>query len=205
MLLRHSHTSPYVRKVTVLLHETGLIELVHIEPVDGWAEPNALTTDNPLSMVPTLVLDDGSTLFDSPVICEYLDSLHDGPPMIPANTPSGSAARWRVLREQALADGILDCAILIFLEQHRRPEALRWDWWLDLKRRAIQRALDQTERDAEGLGDRVDLGTIAIAAALGYLDLRGAVDDWRQQRPVLAGWFADFAQRPSMVATEPPR
>jgi len=108
MLLRRSHTSPYVRKVSVLLHETGLTERVRIEPVDGWAEPNALTTDNPLSMVPTLVLDDGSTLFDSPVICGYLDSLHDGPSLIPAKIPSGSGARWRVVREQALADGILD-------------------------------------------------------------------------------------------------
>ncbi len=220
MLLRHSHTSPYVRKVMVLLHETGLIERVRLEPVDGWSEPDALTADNPLSMVPTLVLDDGSTLFDSPVICEYLDSLHDGPPLIPTNgpanaptnTPDDRATRWRVLREQALADGILDCAILIFLEQHRRPEALHWDWWLDLKRRAIMRALDQLDRDTaepaegkiESLVGRVDLGTIAIAVALGYLDLRGAVGDWRDDRPALSAWFADFAKRPSMIATAPP-
>ncbi|MGB5733380.1 MAG: glutathione S-transferase N-terminal domain-containing protein [Thiohalocapsa sp.] len=205
MLLRHSHTSPYVRKVTVLLHETGLVDQVRVESVDGWSEPDALTADNPLSMVPTLVLDDGSTLFDSPVICEYLDSLHAGPPLIPENLPGNNSARWRVLREQALADGILDCAILIFLEQHRRPEAMRWGWWLDLKRRAITRALDQLERDADQMHHRVDLGTIAIAVALGYLDLRGAAGDWREQHPALAGWFTAFAQRPSMLATEPPR
>ena len=205
MLLRHSHTSPYVRKVTVLLHETGLVNQVRVESVDGWSEPDALTADNPLSMVPTLVLNDGSTLFDSPVICEYLDSLHAGPPLIPENLPGNNGARWRVLREQALADGILDCAILIFLEQHRRPEAMRWDWWLDLKRRAIGRALDQLERDADQLSGRVDLGTISTAVALGYLDLRGAVGDWREQHPALAGWFEAFAKRPSMLATEPPR
>ncbi|MGB5834421.1 MAG: glutathione S-transferase N-terminal domain-containing protein [Thiohalocapsa sp.] len=200
MLLRHSQTSPYVRKVTVLLEETGLRDRVRIETMDGWSEPDGLTTDNPLSMVPTLVLDDDSTLFDSPVICEYLDSLHDGSPMI----PDVGDARWQVLREQALADGILDCAILIFLEQHRRPAELRWDWWLALKQRAIHRALDELDRTAIALSDRVDLGAIAIAVALAYLDLRGAVDDWRQDRPALARWFTDFAQRPSMIATAPP-
>ena len=88
MLLRHSHTSPYVRKVAVLVHETGLVKRVAFETVDGWSEPDDLTSDNPLSMVPTLVLDDGMTLYDSAVICEYLDSLHAGPPMIP---PTGAA------------------------------------------------------------------------------------------------------------------
>lgn len=200
MLLRHSHTSPYVRKVAVLLHETGLVERVAFETIDGWSEPEQLTDDNPLSMVPTLVLDDGSSLYDSPVICEYLDSLHDGVPMIPR---SGDA-RWAVLREQALADGILDCAIQIFMELGKRPEPLRWDWWLELKRRAIGRSLDLLEHQVDALTDRVDLGTISIAVALGYLDLRGAVGAWRDARPALAAWHADFAARPSMTATAPP-
>jgi glutathione S-transferase len=200
MLLRHSHTSPYVRKVVALLHETGLAARVTLETVDGWSEPAALTADNPLSMVPTLVLDDGQSLFDSPVICEYLDSLHAGPPMIPV----GGAARWQVLREQALADGILDCAIAIFLEERKRPAELRWDWWLDIKSRAIARALDRLETDCSGLVGRVDLGTLAIACALGYLDLRGAAGAWREGRPRLADWQDDFARRPSMVASAPP-
>ena len=94
MLLRHSHTSPFVRKVTVLLHETGLAGRVPCETVDGWSEPAHLTADNPLSMVPTLLLDDGSSLYDSPVICDYLDTLHDGPAMIPAGgaVPAGASA-----------------------------------------------------------------------------------------------------------------
>lgn len=200
MLLRHSHTSPYVRKVTALLHETGLADRVPSETIDGWSEPDALTADNPLSMVPTLVLDDGRTLFDSPVICEYLDGLHGGPRMIPETGDD----RWRVLREQALADGILDCAILIFMETHKRPEALRWDWWLELKRRAITRSLDHLEQGVNDLTGRVDLGTLSIAIALAYLDLRGAVGDWREARPALAAWHQRFAQRPSMIATEPP-
>lgn len=200
MLLRHSHTSPFVRKVTLLLHETGLAARVPCETVDGWSEPPRLTADNPLSMVPTLVLDDGASLYDSPVICEYLDRLHDGPRMIPQD----GEARWRVLREQALADGILDCAVLVFVELSRRPQDLRWEDWLALKRRAITRSLDLLEQGVDELAERVDLGTISLAAALGYLDLRGAVGEWRDGRPRLADWFAGFAQRPSMLATAPP-
>ena len=200
MLLRHSHTSPFVRKVTVMLHETGLADRVALETVDGWSEPAPLTADNPLSMVPTLVLDDGSSLYDSPVICEYLDRQHTGPRMI----PEAGGERWRVLREQALADGMLDSAVLIFVETVKRPEQRRWGWWLDLKRRAITRSLDMLEHRAGQNGDRIDLGAISIGVALGYLDLRGAVGDWRNGRPKLSGWFAGFAQRPSMIMTAPP-
>lgn len=200
MLLRHSPTSPFVRKVAVLLHETGLIERVPFDSVDGWAEPAALVADNPLSMVPTLVLDDGSSLYDSTVICDYLDHLHEGPRMI----PSSGDARWQVLREQALADGMLECAALIFVELVKRPEERRWAWWLELKRRAITRALDMLEAQAGRLAGRVDLGSISIAVTLGYLDLRGAVGDWRAGRPQLAAWFAEFSARPSMLATAPP-
>lgn len=200
MLLRHSHTSPFVRKVAVLLHETSLIEQVTFETVDGWSEPDQLTDENPLSMVPTLILDDGSTLYDSAVICEYLDRQHSGPIMIPAD----GAGRWRVLREQALADGILDCAVLIFMELGKRPEDKRWDWWVELKRRAITRSLDSLDGQAAQLGERVDLGTISVAVALGYLDLRGAVGEWRDGRSALAAWHATFAARDSMIATAPP-
>lgn len=201
MLLRHSPTSPYVRKVVVMLHETGLADMVSIETVDGWSEPEHLTADNPLSTVPTLVVDDGPSLYDSPVICDYLDHCHSGTPMIPRSGES----RWQVLREQALADGILDCAVAVFMEEKKRPTELRWDWWVDLKSHAILRALDRLERDAAGLAGRVDLGTIAIASALGYLDLRGAAGEWRDGRPALGAWYDEFAKRPSMVASAPPR
>ena len=200
MLLRHSPTSPFVRKVMLLLHETGQADRVSTESVDGWAEPDHLTGDNPLSMVPTLVLDDGSSLYDSTVICEYLDRQHGGPRMIPED----GDARWQVLREQALADGMIECAILIMMEEMKRPAEKRWDWWLDLKRRAILRSLDHLEQTVEGLADRVDLGTIATAVALGYLDLRGGVGQWREGRPALTAWFDQFSARASMQATAPP-
>jgi len=99
---------------------------------------------------------------------------------------------------------MLECAVLIFVELMRRPEDKRWDWWLALKRRAIMRSLDMLEQQAERLSGRVDLGSISIAVALGYLDFRGAVADWRDGRPRLAGWFAGFSSRPSMTATAPP-
>jgi glutathione S-transferase len=200
MLLNYSPTSPFVRKVTVLLHETGLAGQVRLQTFDGWAEPAALTADNPLSMVPTLVLDDGSTLFDSPVICDFLDQRHRGARMLPAS----GEARWQVLRDQALADGILDCAVLVFVELNKRPEAKRWDWWSELKRRAIWRALESLEQQTPNIGSRVDLGSISIAVALAYLDLRGAVGEWRGRCPGLAAWFAVFSERPSMRATAPP-
>ena len=200
MRLRHSHTSPFVRKVAVLLHETGLIDRVAFDTVDGWSEPDLLTDDNPLSMVPTLLLDDGRCLYDSPVVCEYLDSCHDGASMIPA---SGDA-RWQVLQEQALGDGMLDCAVLVFMETVKRPEDKRWDWWLELKQRAIRRSLDRLEADVDGLAGRVDLGTISIAVGLSYLDLRGAVGEWRDGHAGLSAWHAQFAARPSMQATAPP-
>jgi glutathione S-transferase len=200
MQLQYSATSPFVRKVVVLIHEIGLDDQVESTTVDGWSEPESLTGDNPLSMVPTLRLDDGSSLFDSAVICEYLDSQHAGRRMIP---PAGDR-RWQVLREQALADGVLDCAVLIFMETVKRPAEKRWEWWLALKRQAIVRSLDRLEADIDKMQGRVDLGTIAIAVALGYLDLRGAAGDWRDGRPRLADWYARFAARPSMTATAPP-
>jgi glutathione S-transferase len=200
MLLRHSHTSPFVRKVTVLLHETGLADQVALETVDGWSEPDDLTGENPLSMVPTLVLEDGRTLFDSPVICEYLDTRHSGPRLL----PEVGDRRWQVLREQALADGILESAVLIFLETVRRPEALRWGWWVTLKQRAIERSLDELETRVRDLERPIDLGLISVGVALSYLDLRQAVGEWRARRPGLATWHSGFSKRPSMLATSPP-
>ncbi|NEV63692.1 glutathione S-transferase N-terminal domain-containing protein [Thiorhodococcus minor] len=200
MLLRHSHASPYSRKITVLLHETGLIDDVRLEDADGWDEPDALVRENPLSTVPTLTLHDGRALFDSAVICEYLDRQHAGRAMIPKT----GELHCQVLLDQALADGIMGCAELIAMEREKRPEALRWDEWVALKQRAIERSLDRLEQNTEALTDRVDLGTISVAVALGYLDSRNLVGDWRGSRPALASWFAEYSQRPSMTATAPP-
>ncbi len=199
MKLRHSTTSPYVRKVTVTALELGLDDRIERIPTNTMDPSSEHAADNPLGKVPALITDEGERLYDSPVICEYLDSLHDGVPLFP---PAG-AARWRALRLQALADGILDAAILKMLEVRRRPEALRWEGWIKLQGGKIARALDQLEREVEALAGPLTIAQIAAGCALGYLDFRFPDEDWRAARPALAAWYQGFAQRPSMQQTEP--
>jgi glutathione S-transferase len=201
MKLRYSPASPYVRKVMVLAYETGLepkLERIAttVLPVKENAE---LSRENPLVKVPTLVTDDGQVLFDSPVICEYLDSLHGGAKLFP---PSG-APRWTALRLQALGDGILDAALLARYEKAVRPQELLWADWVDGQMRKIRHGLDALEANIGELAGAPTIGIIAVACALGYLDFRFADENWRAARPKLAGWYADFAQRPSMQATVP--
>lgn len=199
MKLRYSPTSPYVRKVSVTLHELGLNERVELIPTNPWDPATDLPTDNPIGKVPTLIRDDGEPLFDSPVICEYLDSLHNGEKLYPESGP----ARWSALRQQALADGVLDAAVAAFLEIARRPEPYRWSTWVKRQKSAIQRSIDALENEVDSFGDRLTIGQIATGCALGYLDLRFADDDWRAKRPKLAGWAQRFFSRPSMTATIP--
>ncbi|GMQ96204.1 MAG: glutathione S-transferase family protein [Gammaproteobacteria bacterium] len=199
MKLYYNAASPYVRKVRVFAMETGLmddIELaaVTITPVGPDAE---LCADNPIGKIPTLVRDDGGALYDSRVICEYLDGLHGGASMFPENEDQ----RWTALRRQALADGILDAAVNTRYETFLRPPELRWPDWVDGQMTKVRRSLDQVE--AESLGDGVDIGTISVACALGYLDFRYRDEAWRDTRPKLAAWFEAFAARPSMSQTRP--
>ena len=200
MRLHHSYASPYVRKVMVVAIETGQqdeLELTarKVSPVAPLAE---VIRDNPLGKVPCLVTDDGQALFDSRVICEYLDSRHDRPKLFPAGP-----ARWTALRRQAQADGILDAGILARYETVLRPEERRWPDWIAGQKAKIARALDALEGEADSFGDTVDIGTIAVGCALGWLDFRYAADDWRAARPGLAAWFERFAGRPSMAGTTP--
>jgi len=138
-------------------------------------------------------------LHDSRVICEYLNAEGHGK-LIPPEGP----ARWNVLMEQSLADGISDAAVLGRYETVLRPEALRWSEWSAGQMEKVNSGLDALESRAAGFGDRVDLGTIAFACTLGYLDYRYASLDWRATRPQAAAWYERFAKRPSMVATQLP-
>ncbi len=199
MKLRFSPTSPYVRKVRVCALERGLDGGIELQPTNPTDPKSDLAKDNPLVKVPALVLDNGQVLYDSPVICEYLDSLHDGEPLIPTPGP----ARWAALRQQALADGILDAAILRMVETVRRPEALRWSGWVERQRAKMVQAADVLEQEVETLQGPLTLGQIAVGCALGYIDFRFAADDWRAGRPKLAKWYQGFAERPSMQATVP--
>ena len=201
MQLHHNIASPYVRKVMVVAIETGLDG--RIEPVTRMMTPvkpdTDLNRDNPLGKIPCLVTDEGAALYDSRVVCEFLDSLHDGAKMFPAAGP----VRWTALRRQAAADGILDAGVGTRYETFIRPEARRWDEWIANQRLKISRTLDALEQEAADLGDTVDIGTISIGCALGYLDFRYADDAWLATRPQLAAWWARFAARPSMAKTAP--
>jgi glutathione S-transferase len=200
MKLFYALPSPFVRKCLVSAHELKLRE--RIELVQAAAHPvnrdPAVVAVNPLGKVPALITDEGAVLIDSRVICEYLNTLGDGH-LIPAS----GAARWRVLADQALADGILDAAVLTRYETAVRPESLRWDAWIRGQLDKVTCGLAELERRAGELASRIDVGTIAIGCALGYLDFRYASMAWRDRHPGLAVWYAQFAQRESMAATRP--
>jgi glutathione S-transferase len=202
MKLRYSPTSPYVRKVMVVALETGLAE--RIERIPTTVAPTKLNDEvareNPLVKVPALTTDDGLVLYDSPVICEYLDTLHDGPKLFPAS----GQARWLALRQQALGDGILDAAILGRYEI-LRPKEYQWQDWLDAQMRKVRGALAALEMEAEagGLGGPLTIGHITIACALGYLDFRYQSEAWRTKHRRLAVWADDVAQRKSVQLTVP--
>jgi glutathione S-transferase len=201
MKLYYTPTSPFVRKVLVAAHELGLadrIETVLLRPTPTQADAT-LSRDNPLNKIPALVLDDGASLYDSPVICEYLDALAGGGRLLPAASP----ARWDVLRAQALADGVLDASILVFYERLHRPKELHWDAWLAGQTQKALQGLDALDALAPRFGDAPDLGQVAAACAVGWLEFRAPFGDVRAGRPALAAWYERFAARPSMTATAP--
>jgi glutathione S-transferase len=197
----YSVNSPFARKCLVAAHELGLKD--RVERVNAEAHPvkrdRALVAINPLGQVPTLVADDGTILYDSRVICEYLNDLGGG-----AIIPSDPAMRWRALTEQALADGVTDAALLTRYETVARPQEMRWADWIAGQLDKVATGLMDIERRASGFGDRVDIGTIALACALGYLDFRFASFGWRDRHPNTAAWFEWFGGRESMMFTRPP-
>ena len=198
MKLRYSPLSPFVRKVTVTLIETGLDERVERMPTDVWNPDTDIARDNPLGKVPALILDDGKVLYDSPVICEYLDGLHDGEKLFPAS----GEARWGALRLLALGDGMTDAGIARLLES-RRPGEFQYDKWMNRQTTVVFRAMDALEGEVEGLETGFGIGQISVACSLGWLDFRFPDLDWRQDRPGLADWFEGVYERPSMMQTVP--
>ena len=199
MKLHWSPRSPFVRKVMIVAHERGVVDRITcVRTVATTAKAHAeLMQDNPLSKIPTLVLDDGTVLYDSPVICEYLDAFDGAPKLF----PRGPKARMIALRRQALGDGFLDMMVLLRDERMRaHPSEAH------MKSTAARKAavLDSLERDAEALiTTPFGIGHIAIGCALSYLDFRYADEDWRKGHLHLADWHASFAARPSVRATQP--
>lgn len=200
MRLYHSPTSPYVRKVMVLLHETGLLPNVTLVSTYGSPiEPgNTPLEANPLGKIPALEYRAGAVLYDSRVICRYLDDLAG------SGLYGTGTALWSRLTIEATADGILDAALLIVYEWRLRPEERRYDPWIEGQWAKIDRALDMLEsRWIAELQGPLDAGQIAVACALGYIDFRHGARDWRNTRSHLSAWYAEFAKRPSMIATQP--
>ncbi|ACB95787.1 glutathione S-transferase family protein [Beijerinckia indica] len=195
MKLLYSSTSPYARKVRITAFETGLHDRIELVPIDTTNPASGLSAHNPLSKIPVLETEFGP-LYDSPVICEYLDSLHDGPKLFPA----AGSARWNALRWQALADGLLDAALLIRHESIR-PVEYQFEPYIEKQKGKILGALDAMEKGAADLEGRLTIGTITAACALGYLDLRFTDLAWRESYPNLAKWHKAFAARSSYVDT----
>jgi len=199
MKLFYSKTSPYSRKVRITILEKGLaaqVEAILCNPFDEAVELKVL---NPLGKIPTLVLDDGRVVYDSPVICEYLDTINNHGQLMPLN----SDARLQVNTWQALADGIVDASYNIVMEG-RRDESERSASNVERWKASIRNAVDQVERQIETLPAGITMAQISLAAALGYLDFRLSYLEWRSARPQSSAWYEAFAKRPSMVETQPP-
>lgn len=201
MRLWFNPASPFARKVRVVAREAGLdgrIEELSIlvSPVKPHAE---LARENPLVKIPALSTPDVGTLYDSAVICEYLDSLQAGKRLFPGAGPD----RWRALRLQALGDGILEAAVLMRYEGAVRPQALQWSDWIAGQLGKVRGGLAALERECAGWGERFAIGEITAACVLGYLDFRFPDETWRAQHPALGKWYEKVAQRPSVKATVP--
>lgn len=199
MKLLYSATSPFVRKVSIVLIETGLSDRVEHVPTNPWDPQSDLPAQNPIGKVPTLISAQGVEIFDSSVICEFLDNLHAGPKMFPIDAEGRITAN----QFQSLADGMMDAAVLGFIENSRRPKDRRWGEWSDRQLAAITRSLNWLEERHQTLNQTSDIGTISVACALGYLDFRFADLEWRRHHERLAEWFEQFAQRESIRATAP--
>jgi glutathione S-transferase len=196
MKLAYSPASPYVRKVNACAIKRGIDGKIERWKI-GTTDP-ALLEVNPLSKVPTLITDDGAMLYDSPVICEYLDSVGSAPKLFPAAGP----ARWKAICQQALGDGILDAT-----QPRRREIALPQDdgrkAYIEVQQAKVKNALAVLEKDAGSLGDLVTIGEITIGCALGYLDFRYANEPWRPGHPKLEAWYAKVSKMAPLAETVP--
>ena len=201
MKLHWSPRSPFVRKVMIVAHEVGVAEKLQcVRTVAAMMKPHTeLMRDNPLSKIPTLVLDDGTVLYDSAVICEYFDGLHSGPKLF----PQAGRERMTALRRQALSDGWLD-ALVLWRGEVMRPAQQQSQPYLDSFAARNEATLAALEREAPELSaSAYSIGHIAIACALAYLDFRYTNRLWRKDHPRLANWYATVAARASFRATEP--
>lgn len=199
MKLYYNPASPFVRKVLVVAYECGIAdqivkEEIALTPVNA---NDSLNTENPLGKIPALVLENHS-LYDSRVICEYLDSQSNG-----GLFPATGEQRWTSLRRQSIADGFCDAAVSVRYEGFVRPADKQWPDWIEAQLNKCRRSIDALEKECVSFSDTVDIGTLSVAIALGYFDFRNETEAWRDRAPALAAWYRDFSQRPSLLQTQP--
>ncbi|WP_288904834.1 glutathione S-transferase N-terminal domain-containing protein [uncultured Sneathiella sp.] len=198
MKLCYSALSPFVRKVRVAAIEHNLMDKIEIVDSDHSDMFKGINPANPLGKVPSLTLENGDVLFDSFVICEYLDSIGSGPSLFPAAGPE----RWQVLTLHEMANGMTDAAYQRRVDSIL-PEGEGSPSWSARLKLSMESCLNEMEKQAESYGDKVNIGTIAVGCALGYHDFRFGDEQWRNGRPKLTKWYEGFAARPSMAQTAP--
>jgi len=199
MKLLGSPLSPYVRKALITADLKGLTGRIELIPADTNKGDETLFQKNPLGKIPCLLTEDGQSIFDSHVVCEYLDSLAPSPVPFPRSGPE----RWRTLTLGALGDGILDAALLLVYETRFRPEGMAVQGWIDRQQAKIDRSVDLLEKAPPAMGSAPDYGHVTIAAALGYLDFRHQ-GRWRPAHPKMVAWLDAFAKAvPAFEKTRP--
>jgi glutathione S-transferase len=202
--LVYSSTSPFVRRVLACAIELGISERIELEPLQvapGRKNDTYAATVNPLRKIPALVLEDGTVLMDSGVICDYLNELAGGEQLI----ASSGALRWGILTQQAVAAGMTEALVLARYETALRPEAFRWAEWVDDQQGRFWSGLDWFERRAPQVlqDSRVDISQLALACCLGYADFRFPELDWAARVPLVKLWYGRMAARPSLAQTQP--
>jgi len=199
MILRSSPPSPFGRKIKIAIAVLGLSDKITVEMTDTMDPEDSIRGQNPLGKIPALVLDDGTVIYDSRVVAEYLDYMAGGGKIIPT-----SADRFPALTMQALADGIMDAGILQVYEVRFRPEEIRHPDWLAYQAEKVTRALTVLEAAPPAMEGTPHIGHIALACALGYQDFRFH-GTWRGKYPNLVAWLDEFADKvPAFAATMPP-
>lgn len=201
MRLLSAAPSPFGRKVTIAASVKGVLGRIAVEMVDTSVPENArLRAQNPLSKIPVLILEDGTQIYDSAVICEYLDSLAPAPRLFPASGPE----RWKTLTLGALADGMTEAALLLVYEKRFRPEDKWVAGWMDRQQSKIDAALALLDQAPPRWTGTPGYGHITLACALGYLDFRHQ-GRWRAEHASLVSWLDDFARAvPAFATTAPP-
>jgi len=200
LTLRHSPASPFVRKVRIAAAVLGIEREITLEPADTMSASDTVRQQNPLGKIPALVLEDGTVLFDSRVILDYLDHRAGGGKIVPKD----ANARFAALRLQALADGLMDASILLIYEGRWRPAEKHEAKWTEHQAGKVTRALAALEAAPPVLDAPPNVGQIALACALGYRDFRFE-GTWRKDHPRLVAWLDRFAaQVPAFAATKPP-